>query len=168
MPGWPTGGDVDHNPLPAFPSQGGNGADRVGPAHRRTGNLRSTRETAGRRGGAFVLGLMDLARRGPLRLQEKGGTPRWQRITVRLATGLAEHAECRSAGLPTDVLLRYRGGGAVNRSGFLGGYATRGSARVHRPLQGRGDEGAGVWSPVGGGCGVRHRRVSRRWCVRRL
>src|SRR5439155_7536775 len=55
--------------------------------------LRLHTETACRRGGALGLRLMDLdADRGLVRLGEKGGTLRWQPISQRLATCLAEHA----------------------------------------------------------------------------
>ena len=76
--------------------------------------LRLHTETACRRGGALGLRLMDLdADRGIIRLREKGGTLRWQPVTVHLAQRLAEHAQIRGAVLPTDALLRYRDGRAL-------------------------------------------------------
>ncbi len=73
--------------------------------------LRLHTETACRRGGALGLRLMDLdADRGLVRLGKKGGTLRWQPISVRLATCLAEHAAARGAVLPTYALLRFRHG----------------------------------------------------------
>jgi integrase len=73
--------------------------------------LRLHTETACRRGGALGARLMDLdAGRGLIRLTEKGGTVRWQPITLDLATHLDEHAHYRGAVLPTDGLLRYRDG----------------------------------------------------------
>lgn len=50
---------------------------------------------------------------GLVRLREKGGTQRWQPVTLDLGTRLAEHAQCRGAVLPTDALLRFRHGGAL-------------------------------------------------------
>jgi len=76
--------------------------------------LRLHTETACRRGGALRLRLMDLdAERGLLLLREKGGTQRWQPISLDLATSLADHAACRGAVLPNDALLRFRHGGAL-------------------------------------------------------
>jgi integrase len=76
--------------------------------------LRLHTETACRRGGALGLRLMDLdVEHGLVCLCEKGGTLRWQPITVHLAACLAEHAERRGAVLPTDGLLRFRDGRAV-------------------------------------------------------
>ena len=73
--------------------------------------LRLHTETACRRGGSLGLRLMDLdAERGLVLLREKGGTVRWQPISLDLATRLAEHAHIRGAVLPTDALLRYRTG----------------------------------------------------------
>lgn len=73
--------------------------------------LRLHTETACRRGGALGLRLMDLdAVRGLVRLREKGGTQRWQPVTLDLAAALTEHAQCRGAVLPTDGLLRFRRG----------------------------------------------------------
>ncbi|GAA2624061.1 hypothetical protein GCM10010399_64280 [Dactylosporangium fulvum] len=73
--------------------------------------LRLHTETACRRGGALGLRLMDLdAERGLVMLREKGGTVRWQPISLDLATRLTEHAHLRGAVLPTDALLRYRNG----------------------------------------------------------
>ena len=73
-------------------------------------------ETACRRGGALALRLMDLdVDRGIIRLREKGGTLRWQPVTLHLAARLAEHAEVRGAVLPADALLRYRDGRALTR-----------------------------------------------------
>jgi integrase len=73
--------------------------------------LRLHTETACRRGGALALRLVDLdTDHGLVRLNEKGGTLRWQPITLDLAARLADHAECRGAVLPTDGLLRYRTG----------------------------------------------------------
>src|SRR5262249_43857885 len=76
--------------------------------------LRLHTETASRPGGALGLRLADLdTDRGLIRLCEKGGTLRWQPITLRLATALAEHAVHRSAVLPSDALLLYRHGAAL-------------------------------------------------------
>ncbi|MGW5577141.1 tyrosine-type recombinase/integrase [Micromonospora chokoriensis] len=76
--------------------------------------LRLHTETACRRGGALALRLMDLDRdRGLVRLTEKGGTLRWQPITLDLAASLYDHARQRGAVLPTDALLRFRHGGAI-------------------------------------------------------
>jgi integrase len=76
--------------------------------------LRLHTETACRRGGALGLRLHDLdAERGLLRLCEKGGTLRWQPISLDLAGCLAEHADRRGTVLPTDTLLRYRRGAAL-------------------------------------------------------
>ena len=76
--------------------------------------LRLHTETACRRGGALGLRLMDLdAVHGLVLLREKGGTERWQPVTLALGTRLAEHAECRGAVLPTDALLRFRHGRAL-------------------------------------------------------
>jgi integrase len=76
--------------------------------------LRLHTETACRRGGALGLRLMDLdAGGGIVRLREKGGTERWQPVTLDLATALAEHAQCRGAVLPTDKLLRFGNGVAL-------------------------------------------------------
>jgi len=72
--------------------------------------LRLHTETACRRGGALGLRLMDLdVAHGLVRLREKGGTERWQPITLHLAG----HARCRGGVLPTDTLLRYRTGAAI-------------------------------------------------------
>src|SRR6266545_600264 len=76
--------------------------------------LRLHTETACRRGGALGLRLMDLnVEYGLVRLCEKGGTLRWQPVSLNLATRLAEHAGVRGAVLPTDALLRFRDGRAV-------------------------------------------------------
>jgi site-specific recombinase XerC len=76
--------------------------------------LRLHTETACRRGGALGLRLMDLdADRGLVRLREKGGTQRWQPVSLDLATALAEHAQYRGAVLPADALLRFRHGAAI-------------------------------------------------------
>ncbi len=76
--------------------------------------LRVHTETACRRGGALGLRLMDLdAERGLVRLREKGGTLRWQPVTLQLAARLAEHAACRGSVSPTDALLRFRDGRAL-------------------------------------------------------
>ena len=73
--------------------------------------LRLHTETACRRGGALGLRLMDLdADRGLIRLSEKGGTLRWQPISLQLAAALTDHTTHRGAVLPTDSLLRYRSG----------------------------------------------------------
>lgn len=73
--------------------------------------LRLHTETACRRGGALSLRLMDLdAQRGLVGLTEKGGTLRWQPISLDLATALTEHARARGAVLLSDKLLRYRDG----------------------------------------------------------
>ena len=96
--------------------------DAINVAARTSGNdvvldallLRLHTETACRRGGALALRLMDLdVDRGIIRLREKGGTLRWQPVTLHLAQRLAEHAEVRGAVLPTDGLLRYRDGRAL-------------------------------------------------------
>ncbi|MEO3781522.1 site-specific integrase [Micromonospora sp. B11E3] len=76
--------------------------------------LRLHTETACRRGGALALRLMDLDReRGLVRLTEKGGTLRWQPITLDLAASLDDHARHRGAVVPTDALLRFRHGGPL-------------------------------------------------------
>jgi integrase len=76
--------------------------------------LRLHTETACRRGGALGLRLIDLdADRGLVRLREKGGTLRWQPVTLHLAQRLTEHAQVRGAVAPTDGLLRYRDGRAL-------------------------------------------------------
>ncbi|GIF96564.1 tyrosine-type recombinase/integrase [Catellatospora citrea] len=76
--------------------------------------LRLHTETACRRGGAVRLRLCDLDTvYGLVRLVEKGGTLRWQPISLHLAAALAEHAHCRGAVLPGDALLRYRNGGPL-------------------------------------------------------
>jgi integrase len=76
--------------------------------------LRLHTETACRRGGALGLRVMDLdVDRGLVRLREKGGTLRWQPVTLHLAQRPAEHADARGAVLPTDTLLRYRDGRAL-------------------------------------------------------
>ncbi|GAA2531032.1 site-specific integrase [Pilimelia columellifera] len=76
--------------------------------------LRLHTETACRRGGALGLRLMDLdAERGLLCLREKGGTQRWQPVTLDLAAVLADHARCRGAVLSGDALLRFRHGTAM-------------------------------------------------------
>jgi integrase len=73
--------------------------------------LRLHTETACRRGGALSLRLMDLdAPRGLVRLTEKGGTMRWQPVSLDLATALTDHGRARGAVLHTDKLLRYRDG----------------------------------------------------------
>jgi site-specific recombinase XerD len=73
--------------------------------------LRLHTETACRRGGALALRLMDLdSEQGLIRLREKGGTERWQPITLELATHLADHASQRGSRLASDGLLRYRSG----------------------------------------------------------
>jgi integrase len=75
--------------------------------------LRLHTETACRRGGALGLRLMDLdADWGLVRLREKGGTLRWQPITLHLASCLSERAAARGAVLATDALRRFRHGGA--------------------------------------------------------
>jgi site-specific recombinase XerC len=51
--------------------------------------------------------------RGLVRLTEKGGTLRWQPVTLDLAGHLDDHARTRGAVLPTDALLRYRTGQAI-------------------------------------------------------
>ncbi|WP_426503084.1 tyrosine-type recombinase/integrase [Dactylosporangium sp. McL0621] len=76
--------------------------------------LRLHTETACRRAGALGLRLQDLdADRGLLQLREKGGTVRWQPISLDLATSLTQHAAARGAVLPADALLRYRNGRAL-------------------------------------------------------
>ncbi len=76
--------------------------------------LRLHTETACRRGGALALRLVDLdTDHGLVRLNEKGGTLRWQPITLDLAVRLADHARCRGAVLPGDGLLRYHNGHAL-------------------------------------------------------
>jgi integrase len=93
--------------------------ERINLVARTTGNdvildallLRLHTETACRRGGALSLRIMDLdTERGLVRLTEKGGTLRWQPITLDLAARLAAHAEARGAHLPADGLLRFRYG----------------------------------------------------------
>jgi integrase len=76
--------------------------------------LRLHTETACRRGGALGLRLIDLdAVRSLVRLNEKGGTLRWQPISLDLATALTDHARARGVVEPTDALLRYRDGRAL-------------------------------------------------------
>jgi integrase len=76
--------------------------------------LRLHTETACRRGGALALRLRDLdPEHGLIRLREKGGTERWQPITLELATHLADHAQNRGTRLPNEGLLRYRTGQAL-------------------------------------------------------
>ena len=76
--------------------------------------LRLHTETACRRAGALGLRLQDLdAERGLLLLREKGGTMRWQPISLDLATSLTQHAAIRGAVLPADPLLLYRNGNAL-------------------------------------------------------
>ncbi len=76
--------------------------------------LRLHTETACRRAGALGLRLQDLdTERGLLQLREKGGTVRWQPISLDLAASLTQHAAARGAVLPTDPLLRYRNGRAL-------------------------------------------------------
>jgi integrase len=96
--------------------------DAINVAARTSGNdvvldallLRLHTETACRRGGALGLRVMDLdADRGLVRLREKGGTLRWQPITLHLAQRLAEHADARGTVMSTDALLRYRDGRAL-------------------------------------------------------
>jgi integrase len=93
--------------------------DQINTAARAGGNdvvldallLRLHTETACRRGGALGLRLVDLdVYLGQVRLTEKGGTERWQPITLDLAHRLAEHAKARGAILPADKLLRFRDG----------------------------------------------------------
>ena len=73
--------------------------------------LRLHTETACRRGGVLALRLMDLEfGNGLVRLNEKGGTLRWQPITRDLACHLADHARARGVVQPTDGLLRFRDG----------------------------------------------------------
>lgn len=73
--------------------------------------LRLHTETACQRGGALGLRRIDLdAMRGLVRLTEKGGTVRWQPISLDLASALTDHAQARGAVLHTDTLLRYRDG----------------------------------------------------------
>jgi integrase len=100
----------------------GDELDAINVAARTSGNdvvldallLRLHTETACRRGGALGLRVMDLdVDRGLVRLREKGGTLRWQPVTVHLAARLAEHAEVRGAVAPGDALLRYRNGRAL-------------------------------------------------------
>lgn len=82
--------------------------EQINAAARTTGNdvvpdallLRLHTETACRRGGALGLRVMDLdVDRGLVRLTEKGGTLRWQPVTLDLATRLADHAHARGARL---------------------------------------------------------------------
>jgi len=76
--------------------------------------LRLHTETACRRGGALGLHLGDLdVANGQILLPEKGGTQRWQPITLNLARHLLALATARGAVLPTDELLRYRTGRAL-------------------------------------------------------
>ncbi|MEV6527463.1 site-specific integrase [Longispora sp. NPDC051575] len=73
--------------------------------------LRLHTETACRRGGALGLRLVDLdVSRGLVRLTEKGGTQRWQPITLELARHLDTCARQRGANAPVDKLLRFRNG----------------------------------------------------------
>jgi integrase len=96
--------------------------EQINVAARTTGNdvvldallLQLYTETACRRGGALGLRVMDLdVDRGLVRLTEKGGTLRWQPVTLDLATCLAGHAHARGARLPTDGLLRFRHGAGL-------------------------------------------------------
>lgn len=96
--------------------------DQINTVTRATGNdvvldallLRLHTETACRRGGALTLRLGGLDTDHCLiRLEEKGGTIRWQPVSPVLATSLAEHAACRGAVHPADPLLRYRDGRAL-------------------------------------------------------
>ncbi|GIG59256.1 hypothetical protein Lfu02_36280 [Longispora fulva] len=96
--------------------------DEINHAARTSGNdvvldallLRLHTETACRRGGALGLRLIDLdVRNGLIRLAEKGGTVRWQPITLELADHLNTQARGRGAVLPGDKLLRYRNGRAI-------------------------------------------------------
>ncbi|HZM82547.1 MAG TPA: site-specific integrase [Candidatus Limnocylindrales bacterium] len=78
--------------------------------------LRLHTETACRRGGALDLTLGDLdAPRCLVRLNEKGGTMRWQPISLDLACALTDHARARGARQHEDTLLRYRDGRALTK-----------------------------------------------------
>ncbi len=102
--------------------------------------LRLHTETACRRGGALGLQLMDRdVEHGLVRLAEKGGTLRWQPISLNLAICLAEHAAARGAVLPSDGLLRFRHGRAVTSRR----YATTTSLVPTRPA-------AALWVAVQG------------------
>ncbi|MEU8264113.1 site-specific integrase [Micromonospora sp. NPDC048999] len=73
--------------------------------------LRLHIETACRRGGGLALRGADLdTEQCMVQLHEKGGTVRWQPISPTLAGRLAELAEDRGGGDPSDKLLRYRTG----------------------------------------------------------
>nr|WP_221381990.1 site-specific integrase [Actinoplanes polyasparticus] len=73
--------------------------------------LRLHTETACRRGGALALRLCDLdAVCALIRLREKGGTLRWQPVSLDLADYLLDHAQTRGAHQPEDQMLRYRNG----------------------------------------------------------
>ncbi|RJQ84684.1 tyrosine-type recombinase/integrase [Amycolatopsis panacis] len=93
--------------------------DQINTAARTSGNdvvldallLRLHTETACRRGGALGLRLTDLDTHHCLvRLEEKGGTVRWQPVSPALALSLADHAAARGTTLHTDQLLRYHNG----------------------------------------------------------
>ena len=96
--------------------------DQINTAARASGNdaildallLRLHTETACRRGGALGLRVADLDTDNCLiRLQEKGGTLRWQPVSPVLADRLADHAHHRGAVTPVDAKLRYRDGRAL-------------------------------------------------------
>ncbi|MFY1702966.1 tyrosine-type recombinase/integrase [Micromonospora sp. WMMA1923] len=73
--------------------------------------LRLHIETACRRGGALHLRPVDLdADHALVKLSEKGGTVRWQPVSVTLARWLAQHASQRGRGDPQEPLLSYRTG----------------------------------------------------------
>ncbi|MEV7630260.1 site-specific integrase [Actinoplanes sp. NPDC089786] len=73
--------------------------------------LRLHTETACRRGGALALRATDVdPDRGLVLLHEKGGTMRWQPVTLELAAHLLHHARTRGATKPQDQLLRHRDG----------------------------------------------------------
>lgn len=68
--------------------------------------LRLHVETAARRGGVLGLRVADLdAELCVVLLRERGGTVRWQPISLSLTRALADHAACRGAVLPTDTLF---------------------------------------------------------------
>ena len=76
--------------------------------------LRLHTETACRRGGALGLRLIDLdVDHGLVRLREKGGTLRWQPITLDLADALAEHAAAAAPSCPPTRCCAYRDGRAL-------------------------------------------------------
>jgi integrase len=76
--------------------------------------IRLHTETACRRGGALALAPEDLDREQCLiRLHEKGGTERWQPVSLTLMTHLLAHAESRGGLDSGEHVLRYTTGKAI-------------------------------------------------------